>query len=142
MIDNTKDWKYRFANFQWTLEQLERTIANKKLSGHLRTEIILFFEVSLELSIKTLKSYLLETGINPVSTNEVIKCGASLGIFDDIDMWLEAVEKKISSDSVYDEKQMPQIEASIREYYKMLKKFSDSFEIKFCQLNQISKSID
>ena len=59
-MENKKEirWKQRFVNFEKTFLLLERTVKIGELSEAERGGLIQFYEVSFELSWKTMKDYL------------------------------------------------------------------------------------
>lgn len=128
MNEREVNWKYRFANFRWTFIQLDRSIKNEVLSDLERKELVLFFEVAFDLSLKTLNDYLKTEGFNPKSASEALEHGYRLNLIEDVNLWHEALHKDISSNKTYDEESIAEIEAAIRKYYRFLKQLHEKLQ--------------
>ena len=116
-------WKQRFINFEKTFKLLERTIAIKNLSEAEKGGIIQFYEVCFELSWKTLKDYLENEGFEVKSPRDVIKQAFQMGLIDEGELWLAALEDRNLTSHIYDELIINQIVEKIKEtYFVQLKK--------------------
>ncbi len=112
---NGKDirWKQRFVNFEKTFKLLERTIAIRDLSEAEKGGLIQFYEVCFELAWKTMKDYLENEGFEVKSPREVIKQAFQIGLIEEGELWLAALEDRNQTSHVYDENIVNQIVGKI-----------------------------
>lgn len=114
-------WKQRFSNFKKAFFLLERTVQIENRNEAERGGLIQFFEISFELSWKTLKDYLESEGYQVKSSREVIKQAYQNEILQDGQVWMEALEDRNRTVHLYDEATSLQIEQVIAtKYYPML----------------------
>ena len=89
-----------------------------------RAGIIQFFEMALELAWKVMKDYLEAEGFQPKSPKETIKQALQVELFEDAQVWLDALEDRNLTVHTYDEKTSIEIEERIKEiYFPALKQF-------------------
>ncbi len=113
-------WKQRFANFARAYSLLESVIDQKELNDAERAGLIKFFEMSFELSWKLLKDYLGAEGYNVKSPREAIKQAFQIGIIEDGQTWLIALEDRNLTTHTYDEETARKVERSIKKSYEPL----------------------
>ena len=110
-------WKQRFVNFEKAFRTLERTVAIENPSEAERGGLVQFFEVTFELSWKTLKDYLEADGFQVKSPREVLKQAFQSGIIQDGHVWMEALEDRNLTAHTYNEETALKIDRLIREHY-------------------------
>jgi len=107
-------WKQRLSNLQKSLEHLADAIEIEKPSIIEQAGIIQFFEMSFELSWKTLKDYLEEQGfIDVKSPRATIKKAFEIELIEDGQKWLEALENRNLAAHTYDD-------ATAKEIYELI----------------------
>ncbi len=131
-MENKKEirWKQRFVNFEKAFLLLERTIKIGKLSEAERGGLIQFYEVSFELSWKTMKDYLESIGFSTKSPRETIKQAFQSEIIKDGHIWIDALDDRNLTTHIYDEEIIIKISGeiiekyypAIKELYKFLKR--------------------
>lgn len=116
-------WKQRFQNFEKSLHYLEAALAIPELDIIQRAGLIQFFEISFELSWKTLKDYLEEQGFVDVkSPRTAIKKAFEINLVSDGHTWLQALEDRNLTAHTYDEETAIEVVQLIRNmYYPLLK---------------------
>jgi len=102
-------WQQRFENFERAFILLQQTFVEKPLSHFSILEkegIIQRFEYTYELAWKTLKDYLLFSGIelDPITPRAVIKAGFAANIIQDGQGWINMLEHSNDMSHTYDEK--------------------------------------
>lgn len=117
MTDKDIRWKQRFQNFEKAYLQLKNSSNIKKPSDTERAGLIQFFEVALELSWKTLKDYLESDGFQVKTPRETFKQAYQLGLIEDGEVWLQALEDRNLTSHTYDESTSRKIERLIRKDY-------------------------
>ncbi len=116
-------WKQRFQNFEKAYRLLERTLNIKNPSEAERGGLIQFYEMAFDLSWKLIKDYLDEQGFNVQSPREAFKQGFQLGIIENGQTWIEALEDRNLTTHTYDEGAAKKVIATIRsDYFPILKK--------------------
>jgi nucleotidyltransferase substrate binding protein (TIGR01987 family) len=113
-------WRQRFANFKRAFTLLEGVVEQKELNDAERAGLIKFFEMTFELSWKLLKDYLGSEGYDIRSPREAIKQAFQVGIIEDGQTWLIALEDGNLTTHTYDEETARKVERSIREIYEPL----------------------
>jgi len=99
-------WKQRFANLQLVYQGLKRAVAaNAKTPGDdlIRMAVIKAFEMTFELSWKTMKDYLQYNGIEVKLPREVIKQAFANDVIVDGQMWIDMLEDRNLMAHAYDE---------------------------------------
>lgn len=96
-------WQQRFVNFERAYLELKDAVALPKYSKLERGGLIQVFEFTFELSWKTLKDYLESQGVIALSPREIFKEAFSLGLLQDVEVWLDALEKRNILSHTYDE---------------------------------------
>jgi nucleotidyltransferase substrate binding protein (TIGR01987 family) len=107
-MKNTR-WQQRFENFERAFILLRGTFLEKSLTAFSNLEkegIIQRFEYTYELAWKTLKDYLLFTGIelDQITPRAVIKAGFAANIIRDGQEWINMLEHRNDMSHTYDEK--------------------------------------
>lgn len=123
-MENKKEirWKQRFVNFEKAFLLLERTVKIEKLSEAERGGLIQFYEVSFELSWKTMKDYLESLGFSTKSPRETIKQAFQTGIINDGHIWIDALDDRNLTTHIYDEEITIKISGEIIDkYYPAIK---------------------
>jgi nucleotidyltransferase substrate binding protein (TIGR01987 family) len=116
---NNKDirWKQRFENLEKAIRLLRNTAAIDPLSEAERAGLIQFFEVSFELSWKTLKDYLEDEGFIVKSPREAIKIAIQAEILVDGQVWMDALDDRNLTTHIYDELIIAEIVSKIKQEY-------------------------
>ena len=114
-------WKQGFMNFEKSFKLLERTIAIKNPSEAEKGGIIQFYEVCFELSWKLLKDYLESEGYIVKSPKQSIKQAFQIGVIEDGELWISALEDRNLTSHTYDEDTIELIIYKINnEYFTLL----------------------
>ena len=115
-------WKQRFQNFEKAKALLENALEMKQPDIIYRAGIIQFFEMTFELSWKTLKDYLQEQGFAEIKTpRESIKKAFEIGLLKNGHKWMKALEDRNLTAHTYDEATAIEVERLIRnDYYPLL----------------------
>ena len=122
-------WKQRFINFEKTFKLLERTIAIKNLSEAEKGGVIQFYEVCFELAWKTMKDYLENEGYEVKSPRGVIKQAFQMGLIEEGELWIAALEDRNLTSHIYDEMLINQIVEKIQgTNFVLLKKLYQFFK--------------
>lgn len=105
---NTQDirWKQRFDNLQSAYLRLQHAVqANAKTPGDdlIQMAVIKAFEMTFELSWKTMKDYLNYNGIDVKLPREVIKQAFANDIITDGQLWMDMLEDRNLMAHTYDE---------------------------------------
>ena len=120
-------WKQRFINFERAFKLLERTFALPTPSEAEKGGIIQFYEVCFELSWKTLKDYLESEGFIVKSPKQTIKQAFQMGIIENGELWISALEDRNLTSHIYDEATTDNIILKIRQDYFNIISFLYSF---------------
>jgi len=124
-------WKQRFSNFEKSFLQLEKAIQIKNPNETERAGLMQFFEITFELSWKTLKDFLEAEGLTTQSPREAIKQAFQSQLIANGGEWIEALEDRNLTVHTYDETTARQIETLIRQkYFAMLQQFYCDFQQK------------
>lgn len=113
-------WKQRFDNLQrayrrlgWALEMSQ----SDPDSDLIRIAVIKAYEFTFELSCKTLKDYLIYSGIDVRLPREVIKQGFACGLITDGQLWIDMLEERNLMAHAYDDTLAKQAMAQIQQRY-------------------------
>ena len=133
MISNTDSdirWKQRFSNLKKAFDGLSQALAIDNPDIVQRAGIIQFFEMSFELSWKTIKDYLEYNGFEEQnSPRTVLKTAFQANIIIDGHNWIKCLESRNLMSHIYDEETSNLVEANIRNiYYFLLKDLVTFFE--------------
>ena len=124
-------WKQRFVNYEKSFRLLERTIAINNPSEAEKGGIIQFYEVCFELSWKLLKDYLESEGYIVKSPKQSIKQAFQIGVIDEGELWISALEDRSLTAHTYDEETTELIIYKInKEYFNLLKALYLNFKEK------------
>jgi len=99
-------WKQRFNNLQSAYQRLQHAVqANAQTSDNdlIRLALIKSFEMTFELSWKTMKDYLKYNGIDMKLPREVIKQAFANDIITDGQLWIDMLEDRNLMAHTYDE---------------------------------------
>lgn len=99
-------WKQRFDNLQSAYQRLQRAVqANAQTPGNdlIQMALIKSFEMTFELSWKTMKDYLKYNGIDMKLPREVIKQAFANDIITDGQLWIDMLEDRNLMAHTYDE---------------------------------------
>lgn len=121
-MSNSDDirWHQRLEHLEAAMASFLEGCEQDDYSGLERAGLIQLFEVSFELSWKTLKDLLFLEGIEAKSPREVLREGHAFGILDGIDTWLEALENRNLMSHTYDEEDAEKAKDLILESYQFL----------------------
>ena len=100
-------WKQRFNSYVKSLVEFEALVqAQQKheLSVIERTALIKFFEISNQLAIAMLSSYLKEQGIGKNFPKEVIREAFKRNLLADGQVWIDILVARNKAAHIYDEK--------------------------------------
>lgn len=108
MNDITQDirWKQRFENLQSAYQLLQEAIEESKLtpdSKLIRVALIKAFEMTFELSWKTMKDYLVFNGIDVKFPRDIIKQAFANDMITDGQLWIDMLEDRNLMTHTYDE---------------------------------------
>jgi len=113
-------WKQRFDNWQSAfrnLQQAVQAIERDPYDNLIRMALIKAFEMTFELSWKTMKDYLEYNGIDAKMPREVIKQAFANDIIADGEMWIAMLEDRNLMAHIYDEARSIQAVNHIRLRY-------------------------
>ena len=99
-------WKQRFDNLQSTYQRLQHAVqANVATPNNdlIQMALIKAFEMTFELSWKTIKDYLKYNGIDVKLPREVIKQAFTNDIITDGQLWIDMLEDRNLMAHTYDE---------------------------------------
>jgi nucleotidyltransferase substrate binding protein (TIGR01987 family) len=132
-MKNTR-WEQRFENFEKAFILLRDTFAEKKLAEFSLLEregIIQRFEYTYELAWKTLKDYLIFTGIEleQITPRAVIKAGFAANIIREGQAWINMLEHRNDMSHTYDAKKAEVVVEKIKnEYIPLLADLYEKFK--------------
>lgn len=113
-------WKQRFENLQSAYQLLQEAIDANKLtpaSKLIRVALIKAFEMTFELSWKTMKDYLVFNGIDVKFPRDIIKQAFANDIIVDGHLWIEMLEDRNLMTHTYDEERAQEAIEHICEHY-------------------------
>lgn len=116
-------WLQRFENFEKSLQNLDETIdcINKNGINKIYTmALIQAFEISFELSWKTIKDYLEYNGIKTDTPRETIKEAFSMNLITDGQNWINMMESRNKTSHTYKEFVAKEIAENILNQYALL----------------------
>jgi nucleotidyltransferase substrate binding protein (TIGR01987 family) len=99
-------WKQRFENYEKALKLLHEAVADIKTLSELEKEgAVQRFEFTFELAWKTLKDYLLHSGIvlDQITPSAVIKQAFAAKIISDGQLWIDMLRLRNLMSHTYDE---------------------------------------
>ena len=98
-------WKQRFTNWQAAYQRLQHAVqAHQTATNELiKMALIKTFEMTFELSWKTMKDYLKYNGIDVKLPREVIKQAFASDIVSDGQVWIDMLEDRNLMAHTYDE---------------------------------------
>ncbi len=122
MIENNPDirWKQRFENLQSAYKLLQAAIAaNKQTPNNVLMQMALIkaFEMTFELSWKTMKDFLQYNGIDVKLPREIIKQAFANDIIVDGQLWIDMLEDRNLMTHTYDEERAQRAVLHICENY-------------------------
>lgn len=99
-------WKQRFDNLQSAFQTLQQAVqANEQTPDNklIQMALIKAFEMTFELSWKTMKDYLKYNGVDTKMPREVIKQAFANDIITDGQLWIDMLEDRNLMAHTYDE---------------------------------------
>ena len=99
-------WKQRFDNLQRAYVRLHQAVAANVIEPEndlIQMALIKAFEMTFELSWKTMKDYLVYNGIDVKLPREVIKQAYANDIIIDGQLWIDMLENRNQIAHTYDE---------------------------------------
>lgn len=99
-------WKQRFDNLQRAYARLHQAVAANVIEPEndlIRMALIKAFEMTFELSWKTMKDYLVYNGVDVKLPREVIKQAYANDIIIDGQLWIDMLENRNQIAHTYDE---------------------------------------
>jgi nucleotidyltransferase substrate binding protein (TIGR01987 family) len=133
MTDNHQDirWKQRFENLQSAYGKLQEAIkVNEQMPKNdlIKMALIKGFEMTFELSWKTMKDFLNYNGIDVKLPREIIKQAFANDIITDGQLWIDMLEDRNLMTHSYDEQRANLAISHIRQdYLKGLAQLQDYF---------------
>jgi len=108
MTEENQDirWKQRFENLQSTYKLLQEAIAANQQTPNnslMQMALIKAFEMTFELSWKTMKDFLQYNGIDVKLPREIIKQAFANDIIIDGQLWIDMLEDRNLMTHTYDE---------------------------------------
>ncbi|SMM98920.1 Nucleotidyltransferase [uncultured Candidatus Thioglobus sp.] len=123
----------RFENFEKSFKLLQQALAIKTPTIIEKAGAIQFFESSFELSWKLMKDYLDFSGYSVNSPRNAIKQAFSMGIINNGDLWLDALNDRNLTVHTYDEAMANEVfNKTKEEYYDLLLQLYTEFKKKSC----------
>ena len=113
-------WKQRFENLQSAYQRLQHAIeVNEQTPDNdlIHMALIKAFEMTFELSWKTMKDYLNYNGIDVKLPREVIKQAFANDIITDGQLWMDMLEDRNLMAHTYDEARAIKAVNHICQYY-------------------------
>ena len=110
-------FKQRFENLQRSYQLLKHAVDTEQSSDIERAGLIQFFEMTFELSWKTLKDYLESQGFDVKTPKETFKQSFQMGIIEDGHTWMEALEDRNLMTHTYDEPMCLKVVGLIKNKY-------------------------
>jgi len=113
-------WKQRFDNLQRAFDRLRQAIianAEQPDNDLIQMALIKAFEMTFELSWKTMKDFLVYNGIDVKLPREVIKHAFANDIIVDGVVWIDMLEKRNQIAHTYDEERAREIVRRICQAY-------------------------
>lgn len=115
-------WRQRFRNFEKSYLLLKKAAVIRKPSDTERAGLIQFFEMTFELSWKTLKDYLEAQGFQVASPRQTLKQAFQAGLIKKGNAWIEALDDRNLTTHLYDEATSRKVEKLIKKKYLTLLK--------------------
>lgn len=110
-------WSKKLEHLRATLSLLENGVAIAEPSDIEKAGIVQLFEVSFELSWKTLRAHLSDIGFSENNPRDVLKRAFSAEIIADGEVWLRALADRNTTTHIYDEARFSEILSLIRDEY-------------------------
>jgi nucleotidyltransferase substrate binding protein (TIGR01987 family) len=110
-------WKQRFENFGKAYQLLEKAVHKADLNEIERAGLVQIFEMTFELSWKTLKDYLGANDVEARFPRDVIKEAFRYELIADGDTWMDMLEKRNLLTHTYDDASVAKALSLIREKY-------------------------
>ncbi len=113
-------WKQRFENLQSAYNRLQEAITvNEQMPDNdlIKMALIKGFEMTFELSWKTMKDYLNYNGIDVKLPREIIKQAFANDIIEDGQVWIDMLEDRNLMTHTYDEARADLAISHIHELY-------------------------
>ncbi|MDA3918879.1 MAG: HI0074 family nucleotidyltransferase substrate-binding subunit [Deltaproteobacteria bacterium] len=110
-------WKQRFDNFERAYQTFWRIMDIKSPNEAEKMGLVQAFEITFELSWKTLKDYLFALGFEEKSPRGVLKQAFQNEIIVDGHNWIEALENRNETVHTYDDAMAEKIDKDIRGIY-------------------------
>ena len=110
-------WRQRFENLKKAISFLGKSVDQGTYNELERAGLAQSFEFTFELSWKTLKDYLFESGFDVKSPRDSIKQAFQNGIILDGHLWMQMLEERNRLTHTYNEEQAAAAVKTIREIY-------------------------
>lgn len=121
MTRNDIRWKQRFENFERAFRLLQEAFeANPAELSDLEKEgVVQRFEYTFELAWKTLKDYLVYSGVafDQITPRSVIKQAFAAGIIADGQTWIDMLEQRNLMSQTYDSEKFETVFRAISQRY-------------------------
>ena len=120
-------WLQRLENFERAFGHLSAACHKGSYTDLERAGLVQMFEFSFELAWKTGADLLSYEGYNVVSPRDVIRRAYEVGMVEDAELWLQALESRNRLTHTYDDATAREAEALIKNIYApMIEKLLDS----------------
>ncbi|OHX65545.1 HI0074 family nucleotidyltransferase substrate-binding subunit [Flammeovirga pacifica] len=130
-MDNFKElrWRERFQDLSKSFNKLEVALKRDHSDEIIRAGIIQFFEMTFELSWKTLKDYLESEGYEVKSPRATIQQAYQISVIKEGHQWIDALNKRNLMAHTYDEDlSLEAIHLIEKEYILLLRDLIKFFE--------------
>ncbi len=116
-MDEDLRWRQRFENLKRAISFLKKSVEQGSYNELERAGLTQSFEFTFELSWKTLKDYLSESGYVLRSPRDTIKQGFQNEMITEGHIWMEMLEERNRLTHTYNEEQALDAVKTIRERY-------------------------
>lgn len=96
-------WQQRLSNLNKAFVRLQKACAQTQFNELESAGLVQFYEFTFELCWKTLKDLLLFEGYEVSSPRQTLKKAFEMGLIDNIDLWLKALESRNLFTHTYDD---------------------------------------
>lgn len=129
---NPDRWKQRYDNFSraWALLNQAFSLNLDDLSDLEKEGMIQRFEYTFELAWKTLKDYLVYSGVplDPETPRNIIRQAFAAGILEDGHLWLEMLDQRNLMSHTYNEENFSTVISSIETYVGAIEQLNLFFQ--------------
>ncbi|MEI8301548.1 MAG: HI0074 family nucleotidyltransferase substrate-binding subunit [Chlamydiota bacterium] len=110
-------WQQRLINLRKAFSLLTQAVSQNEYNELEKAGLIQQFEFCFELSWKTLKDYLGNEGVSVDTPRDVIKQAFSMNLLSDVNIWIDALEKRNLLSHAYEKETALLVISLIKEKY-------------------------